>query len=195
MKPKQIKLIKSLYKSADYERKEKIKECFPEVFELPSTGWLKNKFTSSIYFRTGLSSGYGFLATFRTWVDSFSEKNFDTCPGDWQPATKEEVETALIEEAKRRGVWDCPMVDINGVAWRKGFLKYNELFLFKGNKLWSQYGLVFDNGKWATPIEEETPNEKEDFETLYKKLKTKVTFSNEVILEIDGKRIKITLID
>jgi hypothetical protein len=33
MKPKQIKLIKSLYKSADYERKEKIKECFPEVFE------------------------------------------------------------------------------------------------------------------------------------------------------------------
>jgi hypothetical protein len=43
MKPKQIKLIKSLYKSADYEQKEKIKECFPEVWNEILDDWEKTR--------------------------------------------------------------------------------------------------------------------------------------------------------
>jgi len=168
MKPKQIKLIKSLYKSADYEQKEKIKECFPEVFELPSTGWVKSKITGSIYFRTGLSSGYGFLATFRTWVNSFSEKNFDTYPGDWQPATKEEVETALIEEAKRRGVWDCPIFCLANETEAVHENAYCEKFYLKTNELYSQYGCVFYNGKWATPIEKPKTETIQLFGNMYK---------------------------
>jgi hypothetical protein len=37
MKKLQKEVIKDLYKSAEYERKEKIKECFPEVFEQEET--------------------------------------------------------------------------------------------------------------------------------------------------------------
>jgi hypothetical protein len=195
MKPKQIKLIKSLYKSADYEQKEKIKECFPEVFKLPSEGWVKSV-NGSIIYKTGRDSGFGI--NLRGIWENCRGWSFRDLPEAWQPATESEVKEMLIEEAKRRGVWDCPMKNSaqGGSVFLhpNGDFKGNAGFYFEINELWSKYGLVFDNGKWATPIEE-TPNEKEDFETLYKKLKTKVTFSNEVILEIDGKRIKITLID
>jgi len=189
MKPNQTNIIKSLYKSADYEQKEKIKECFPEVFELPETGWLKS-ISGCIYFRTGKDSAYG-ANTCKDWVVWNHRVNFVKEPQNWHPATESEVKEMLIAEAKRRGVWDCPIVDKYG---ERKIRIVQEVFSLPLNQLWSQYGLVFDNGKWATPIEK-PPSEKEDFETLYKKLKTKVTFSNEVILEIDGKRIKITLID
>jgi len=167
MKPKQIKLIKSLYKSADYEQKEKIKECFPEVFELPETGWFKNKWTKSVYFKTGLSSGYGFLHSTK-WRDGFVDTNFDTQPLDWQPATEQEVKELLIAEAKRRGVWDCPIIDPNEVKMKNDFNFDNEGFSMKYNMLHSNYGLVFGNGKWATPIEEEKTETIQLFGNMYK---------------------------
>jgi len=166
MKPKQIKLIKALYKSAEYDEKEKIKECFPEVFELPETGWLKS-INGCIYFRTGKDSAYG-ANTCKDWVVWNHRVNFVKEPQNWQPATESEVKEMLIAEAKRRGVWDCPIIDTGGFTWRKGFLKYNELFIFKGNLLWSQYGLVFDNGKWATKLEKTKTETIQLFGNMYK---------------------------
>jgi hypothetical protein len=153
MKPKQIKLIKSLFKSADYERKEKIKECFPEVFEeiLPDTGWVRRDNMSAIVYRTGKASGYGLLGG--RWLDN-DGWTFSYFPDSWQPATEQEVKEMLIAEAKRRGVWDCEMVNPLGTIstddFGRGFIE----FMFEENQLWSQYGLVFDNGKWATKLEE-----------------------------------------
>jgi hypothetical protein len=48
MKPKQIKLIKDLYKSADYEQKEKIKECFPELWNELLDDWQKLAIQASL---------------------------------------------------------------------------------------------------------------------------------------------------
>jgi len=157
MKKQQIKRIKALYKSADCEQKEKIKECFPEVFELPETGWLKHKDGVFVY-RTGSEQGYG-LNFNNEWIivfdgDEFMSWSFLCDPHEWQPATETEVKEMLIAEAKRRGVWDCEMVNPLGTIstddFGRGFIE----FMFEENQLWSQYGLVFDNGKWATKLEE-----------------------------------------
>jgi len=173
MKPKQIKLIKSLYKSADYEQKEKIKEYFPDVFELPKKGWLKST-NGCIYFRTGKDSAYGANAS-KKWVEWDEGIDFPHRPDDWQPATENEVKEMLIAEAKRRGVWDCEIKNhANGTRFT-GYVSYDEGFVFKSNKLFSKYGLVFDNGKWATPIEEEK--------------------SNPATFTIEGKTYLVTLID
>jgi endo-1,4-beta-D-glucanase Y len=157
MNEKQIKLIKTLYKSADYEQKEKIKECFPEVFELPETGWLKHKDGVFVY-RTGSEQGYG-LNFNNEWIivfdgDEFMSWSFLCDPHEWQPATETEVKEMLIKEAKRRGVWDCPIFDPNEVKMKNKFNFDNEGFSMKYNMLHSNYGLVFDNGKWATKLEE-----------------------------------------
>jgi len=149
MKPKQIKLIKSLYKSADYEQKEKIKECFPEVFELPKKSWVKHK-DGTIVYRTGRASGYGLLGG--SWLDN-DGWTFSYFSESWQPATEEEVKEMLIAEAKRRGVWDCEIKNhANGTRFT-GYVSFDEEFAFKSNKLFSKYGLIFDNGKWATKLE------------------------------------------
>jgi hypothetical protein len=174
MKPKQIKLIKSLYKSADYEQKEKIKECFPEVFEetLPDIGWVRRNNMTAIVYRTGNASGYGLIGG--SWLNN-DKWSFCYFSEYWQPATEEEVKEMLIAEAKRRGVWDCEIKNhANGTRF-SGYVSFDEEFAFKSNKLFSKYGLIFDNGEWATPIEEDKPNP--------------VTFT------IDGKTYLVTLID
>jgi len=150
MKKLQKEVIKSLYKSADYERKEKIKECFPEVFELPETGWLKSKSTDTILYRCGNNLGYG--KYYDGWVDRSAGYSFESDPENWQPAAEPEVKEMLIEEAKRRGVWDCPIIDVEGDVSNEA--DWYKEFNIEANQLFSEYGLIFDNGKWATPIEE-----------------------------------------
>jgi len=169
MKPKQIKLIKDLYRSADYERKEKIKECLPEVFVLPDTGWVRRNNMSAIVYRTGKASGYG--VTDDRWLDN-NGWLFGMFPQDWQPATETEIKEMLIAEAKKRGVWDCPMKSsAQGGSFflhPNGDFTGNAGFYFEINELWSQYGLVFDNGKWATPIEEPKTETIQLFGNMYK---------------------------
>ena len=152
MNKQQKQLIKDLYKSADYEQKEKIKQAFPEALGLPETGWLMNKYGVFVY-RIGKDKGYGFNGDGR-WIKypNYISFNFESDPQYWQPATEEEVKEMLITEAKRRGVWDCPIIDVEGDKLEEGMIEYYEMFSIETNQLWSRYGLVFDNGKWATPI-------------------------------------------
>jgi len=168
MKPKQIKLIKSLYKSADYERKEKIKECFPEVFGLPSEGWVKHKDGAFIYI-TGKDTGYGFDRG-GNWIESptYISFTFESAPQYWRPANEKEVKEMLIAEAKIRGVWDCPMVNPFGTISETDYGREYIEFMFEKNQLWSQYGIVFDNGKWATKLEKPKTETIQLFGNMYK---------------------------
>ena len=73
-------------------------------------------------------------------------------------ATKEEVEAALIKEAERRGIWQVP---INCVIGMKQLNRiYDTRYCMLDNILWSKYGRVFDNGKWAMPIVQDPTKEK-----------------------------------
>jgi hypothetical protein len=73
-------------------------------------------------------------------------------------ATHEEVEAALIKEAERRGVWQVPINDVFGDKMLRDafFSGYSS----DKNNLWSKYGKVFENGKWATPIVQDPTKEK-----------------------------------
>ena len=78
-------------------------------------------------------------------------------------ATEEEVKTALVNEAVKRGFELGKKVKWN-FEGSEGYKRSNitkddfEYFVNK-NKLELSYGVVFDNGKWATLITE--PTEKE----------------------------------
>jgi hypothetical protein len=165
MNEQQKQLIKDLYRSADYEQKEKIKEAFPELFELPGTGWVKH-ILGAMVFRTADRCGYGIDAC-GDW-QTFDSWSFVSQPYDWQPATEEEVKNMLIKEAKRRGVWDCPIKTHPDCSQPlKNVISYKS-FDFNLNRLWSEYGLVFDNGKWATPLPEEKTETIHLFGNTYK---------------------------
>ena len=69
------------------------------------------------------------------------------------PATSREVEDALIKEAKRRGVWNVPMIDTAGID--REDIGCNPFFYSGYNRLWSSYGRVFEKGVWATPFVKE----------------------------------------
>ena len=90
--------------------------------------------------------GYGFCSDGR-WSNIIG----DVYRERYELATNEEVEAALIAEAKKRGIWETPINDCNGFNERnKGSYRAN----FNGKlNLWSSVGCVFKNGEWATLIE------------------------------------------
>ena len=147
MTTKQKQLIKDLYREVSYTKKELIKEAFPEMFERPNTGWFKH-ILGAIIFRTAEKCGYG-IDSCGDW-QTFDSWSFVSQPDNWQPAPEEEVKEMLIKEAKRRGVWDCPIIDANGKksTHEKAIVVYAK----EENILWGKFGRVFHNGKWATPL-------------------------------------------
>jgi len=74
----------------------------------------------------------------------------------WTLATKEEVETALINEAKKRGFEDGVKYEELHIKGRiceiKGNIKYHKSSESLRNDGWC----LFQNGKWATIIEQPT---------------------------------------
>lgn len=69
------------------------------------------------------------------------------------PATKEEVETALIAEAKKRGLMDNEDIICAYHNKIKGNIIKHFYYDKKETTLWGEHGAVFYNGKWATIIE------------------------------------------
>lgn len=150
---KQQQFIKDAYNSNDVcsEWKTKIKHIFPKVFketELEVGKW---------YWRDGElmvwndgKNTYGFNDD-GLWGSGFC---FST-KHDLKPATKEEVEQALIAEAKKRGFKDgvCFKTAVNGyISTFKGQPCFHGSMGF--NLYGSDYeGCVFIDGKWATIVE------------------------------------------
>jgi hypothetical protein len=99
-------------------------------------------------------TGYGFNAL-NGWQDSIDcwwTEPFKT------EATKKEVKASLIKEAKRRGIWEVPINDAYGL--NRLNRRFTTCYSTLENILWSEYGKVFENGKWATPIVQDPTKEK-----------------------------------
>jgi len=111
-------------------------------------GWYKNIDSGTLAFRTSDTNNYGVRNGL--WNENIQVSNINC----WQEATHEEVETALINEAKKRGLWEVPIIDVDmSIRDKKGY--FEETLPCDLKTLWSSYGRVFENGKWATIIEEE----------------------------------------
>jgi len=131
-----------------YENPQWLKDNFKECFEteLEVNRWYKysDRIGFIVYIEKVLSNtlikGYGIS---NCWNDS----------REWvkeglQPATEKEVEEALVKEAIKRGIWDCP------ISYARDKKADTRIYLesFRDNILWSRYGRVFDNGVWATSL-------------------------------------------
>lgn len=136
----------------------RLKEWFPQAFqsELEVGKWYKvNLFEEKLYCFTKFEQCDGFV---KRYYYGFSGGNFREdytasrkLDDSWTLATEKEVETALIAEAKRRGLVDG--VFIKSFIYGKSFLKGDRYYIsngiFKLNGNW-----LMKDGKWAEICEE-----------------------------------------
>ena len=168
MKKAVKELLKEAYKSSDVcqEWKDMIKEAYPKVCIKPKLEvgkWYKNKYSHLICLTKVAFQRVDFygLYTGNQWTNN-NFADIEHWISGLESATKEEVKTALIKEAKRRGVEKGSVIkylDDSKSLWSKedgGFL-YENGCLYVHSVLYK----VFGNGKWATPIETITKAEAE----------------------------------
>lgn len=94
----------------------------------------------------GKCYGYGFESC-RVWDTGHRCSKYDLS----RPATCGEVEEALINEAKKREVWDTPDIGtIDGYGVCAGG-DLSAAYIAITDRLWSRYGVVYEKGEWATP--------------------------------------------
>lgn len=132
-----------------------INHKFPELFKfkLEVGKWYKNRYGSIVCYQ-GESKGFGCTRSGRWCYNAVWGFNSDHY--NWTQATDKEVEEMLIKEAKKRGfvegvMFDCVVsnrtkCELKTTVWQY----FEERNLFSTN--YSQY--IFNNGKWATIIEE-----------------------------------------
>jgi len=137
-----------------------VREGIVEEEKLEVGKWYKSRANRLIY-RTGNYDNYGFCRNMIWKTDLMCYE-----PSNWKLATPQEVKTALISEAKKRGLTPENLKNINCVSkWNNGDKQeyYNELSKFKyehsTNSLWLVDGsylsiCLFQNGTWAEIIEE-----------------------------------------
>lgn len=140
-----------------------LKRWFPEAFEtkLEVGKWYKEPSLNGRKFRFLClqkidGSGYGF-DSFGDWQDYLYYCNIK----EWQEANPEEVETALITEARKRGYKTgvfCEFGIAKDIREIEGLLyKYKE----NRNCLYIGNDEIFRNGKWSPIIETITKAEAE----------------------------------
>lgn len=173
LKKKQQQFIKEAYRSSDVCQgwKDKIKENFPKLFtetELEVGKWYKNAFYNTLLCYTGESYGYGFFEG--KWNSDGDWGSLSTFKSNTVEATKEEVEQALIIEAKKRGFkegvkikslfhHDNPTIEIFNERGYEFVSSQNKLYIHGGKQ--SLMPVVFYQGEWAEIIETITKAEAE----------------------------------
>lgn len=146
-----MKITEEQIKKA-YQDKEYLKELFPSVFEenLEVGKWYKYERFLILVLDEIHWCGFGYSG-------SWEEKNlYDNLLNDkdFVPATKEEVETALIAEAKKRGFKEDVSWKFNDSIIEYRAFDDNFFFHYGYNILYIGSYAVFNNGIWAKIIEE-----------------------------------------
>ena len=156
-------LIKEVHSQVSTDLKQRIEKELPDLFnKLEFNRWLKDDyFPNWLGFYDGKGKFYG-LDLNGKWIE-IETKNTPNTDGRNRYATEEEVKTALVNEAVKRGFELGKKVKWNfygseGYKCSNITKDYFEYFVNK-NKLELGCGIIFDNGKWATLITEPTERE------------------------------------
>jgi len=137
-----------------------VKELFPDVFEVElEVGKWYNWINKELLFcvteiKRNRIYYYGFDDGVYNKIEWIHKDN------DFEPATPEEVETALVNEAKRRGFVKGNVIKecLHGGDFNAKLVK-GYLFEYESNQLWinsktNGYNVcIFDNGTWAEIIQ------------------------------------------
>jgi len=163
-----VDFIKEAHQSACANWKQRIEKELPDLFKnnFKDGDWITHKDYKITICITDFNNSKAYDVVDGDWVDS-KEINcnwsFRECFENWTLATEEEVKTALVNEAVKRGFELGKKVKWNfdgseGYKCSNITKDYFEYFVNE-NKLELSCGIIFDNGKWATLITE--PTEKE----------------------------------
>jgi hypothetical protein len=167
---KQQEFIKDAYSHSDVSQtwKNLIKDNFPKLFEateLEVGKWYYNDY-NQLWFVTKIKDycayGYGFKSC-GEWACESKKYNYSL---DLKPATDEEVEQALIKEAKKRGFKKGVVAESVYDKHYSGIIDGE--FSVQDGQLWCDaldncYSIqLFKDGKWATPINTITKKEAEE---------------------------------
>jgi hypothetical protein len=147
-----------------------IQDNFPDVLKpkLEYNRWIKNDLNPDWMVFHSENKYYG-ISGDRKWF----HYNVNINPNENSNnryATPEEIKTALIAECQKRGIWDVPIVNVDG--YERKVKEFDVLFEINENLLVSEYGTVFENGKFATPLQVELSME-EKINEIYSILKNK----------------------
>tara|TARA_R110000868_G_scaffold312096_2_gene573034 strand:- start:1360 stop:1950 length:591 start_codon:yes stop_codon:yes gene_type:complete len=157
--------IKQAHNHACSEWKERIERWFPDAFksELMVGRWAyikHNSMDNALIFIKDKSEHYTYGFNHAgEWTEKYDNENFHNryIKDFVQYATMEEVESALIEEAKRRYGANWEQVEINahadGANWsglgiNKGSFNIGVFW----NKMYSVNGVIYIDGVWAEPL-------------------------------------------
>lgn len=154
--------ILEAHNSACSTWKRKLEEQFPSVFVKDELGvgvwnYSKTKYGNfeNLFKSDDGINWYGFVNG--DWFEKTDISDFTTL--NLRQSTPEEVETALINEAKKRGFKEgvkfksvSPNIDGETDILINGDIYYSVI----GNYVYSSCGYIFQNGKWATIIEQPT---------------------------------------
>jgi len=157
-----VDFIKEAHQSACANWKQRIEKELPDLFnKLEYNRWITDDNYPKwlVYFKKDCYYGFdgsGFWNESNIYTNPNSNKNN-------RYATEEEIKTALVNEAVKRGFELGKKVKWNfhgseGYKCSNITKEHFEYFVNK-NKLELSCGIIFDNGKWATLITE--PTEKE----------------------------------
>ena len=157
--------------------------------ELPAEGLVVYKESSTIVYRTGQSTGYGFFndGTFENYNDNndCTTWNFKNFPEEWRPATLEEelkFTELLKKECERRGLYrDTKVKECVFHGNNPNVNKFSYCSCKTLESVWNTNGCIFYKGKFAEPLEEKpTPLDDKIKELIElgrsKGLKINVTF-------------------
>lgn len=145
----------------------KLKNWFPDAFKTNFTGWAKDVHEINedwiAYYENDILK-YGINAN-GDWFESKSNSYYNECESN-REATEEEVKTALINEAKKRGF-------VTWCTWNSSvftaFTGYSFYYNFKHNSLTLQGATIFKNGIWKIVDDIVETITKEDAEKLLNK--------------------------
>jgi len=138
------------------EQEERILLLDPNFFkkELEVGKWYKHtKYNNTICFKIS-NIGYG------TWEGKWSKEVIVVDTSNWTLATNQEVENALIIEAKKRGYTKGNFISFTSGEIANGN-NYEIVYDNNNNEFWNKNGCVFRKGKWAEILETITKAEAE----------------------------------
>lgn len=139
-----------------YEWKQKTEQMIPNAFnnKFELNKWYKYSIGDILAYYKGGNYGYGVDSNLKwAYKDNW---NFNQCPSLWQPAEEDEVEALLIIQAQLRGLKlgnsFIPIVGNQPCTITGYYFNIYTNTLFSANK--GEGGeILFQDGKWATPIE------------------------------------------
>ena len=163
MKESRKEFIIKAHKEACSEWKQNIEQEFPKLFKSEElyNGWYKDSQNEwCMFFQDGMME-YGFN-THGNWREDM--KHFYSPFHSDYKATDQEVEEALIKEAKKRGFKEGVRIEPPVSHLKKGVLRDDGRGFYFFNKMssfWFGGSMLFKEGKWATITETITKAEAE----------------------------------